>query len=212
MPHFLEEDLDDNQIAHLREIYEPLAAAVRELVDATIRTEVAEATVRTVQAQIESATAQLRTRQIDGAYGIRLGPTGVSMPWGNAVVGVRNPLAPPLDLHHDREGESWAEFHLGAAYEGPSGMVHGGVCAMVLDHMLGETASHGKRTMFTGTIEVKYLRGTPLGSLRADAWIDRIEGIKTYVVGTLSDTDGVTAEARGVFIVPKWARDGAEQR
>jgi hypothetical protein len=46
--------------------------------------------------------------------------------------------------------------------------------------------------------------------VRADAWIDRIEGIKTYVVGTLSDQDGVTAEARGVFIVPKWAREPGE--
>jgi acyl-coenzyme A thioesterase PaaI-like protein len=178
--------------------------------DATIRTQVAETTIRTVQAQIESATAQLRTRQLDGAYGIRLSPTGVSMPWGNAVIGVRNAIAPPVEIHHDRAGLSWAEFKLGAAYEGPTGMVHGGVTAMILDHLLGETASHGTRTNFTGTIEVKYLRGTPLGSLRADAWIDRVEGIKTYVVGTLSDAGGVTAEANGVFIVPKWAREAGE--
>jgi hypothetical protein len=30
------------------------------------------------------------------------------------------------------------------------------------------------------------------------------------VAGTLSNEDGVTAEARGVFIVPKWARDPGE--
>ncbi|PHV66856.1 PaaI family thioesterase [Williamsia muralis] len=210
MVQFLQEDLSDDEIARLRGVFEPLAVAVRDLVDATIRTTVDEETVRTVQSQIEQATAQLRTQQIDGSYGVRITPSGLSMPWGNAVVGVRNALAPPLKIHHDREGEAWSEFHLGAAYEGPPGMVHGGVCAMVLDHILGETSSHGKRTKFTGTIEVKYLRATPLGPVRADAWIDRIEGIKTYVVGTLSDQDGVTAEARGVFIVPKWAREPGE--
>jgi acyl-coenzyme A thioesterase PaaI-like protein len=210
MAQFLEQDLSEDEVARLRGLYEPLAVAVRDLVDATIRTEVDEETVRTVQAQIESATAQLRTQQIDGSFGVRLTPTGGSMPWGNAVVGVRNALAPPLDINHDREDVAWAEFHLGAAYEGPPGMVHGGVAAMVLDHMLGETASHGKRTKFTGTIEIKYLRATPLGPVRADAWIDRIEGIKTYVAGTLSNEEGVTAEARGVFIVPKWARDPGE--
>ena len=210
MAQFLQQDLSEDEIARLRGIYEPLAVAVRDLVDATIRTEVDEATVKAVRAQVESATARLREQQIDGSYGVRVTPTGSSMPWGNAVVGVRNALAPPLEIHHDREGEAWAEFHLGAAYEGPPGMVHGGVCALVLDHILGETSSHGKRTNFTGTIEVKYLRATPLGPVRADAWIDRIEGVKTYVVGTLSDQDGVTVEARGVFIVPKWAREPGE--
>jgi acyl-coenzyme A thioesterase PaaI-like protein len=210
MAQFLQQDLSEDEIARLRGIYEPLAVAVRDLVDATIRTEVDEATVKAVRAQVESATARLRERQIDGSYGVRVTPTGSSMPWGNAVVGVRNALAPPLEIHHDQEGEAWAEFHLGAAYEGPPGMVHGGVCALVLDHILGETSSHGKRTNFTGTIEVKYLRATPLGPVRADAWIDRIEGVKTYVVGTLSDQDGVTVEAHGVFIVPKWAREPGE--
>ena len=31
--------------------------------------------------------------------------------------------------------------------------------------------------------------------------------MKTYVVGHLADEDGVTVEAEGVFIKPKWARD-----
>ncbi len=30
--------------------------------------------------------------------------------------------------------------------------------------------------------------------------------MKTYVVGHLADEDGVTVEAEGVFIKPKWAR------
>lgn len=33
------------------------------------------------------------------------------------------------------------------------------------------------------------------------------EGAKTYARGYLSDADGATVEAEGVFIVPAWARD-----
>ena len=60
---------------------------------------------------------------------------------------------------------------------------------------------------FTGTITLRYLRGTPLGPLRAEAYIDRIEGVKTFARGYLSDAEGATVEADGVFIRPAWARD-----
>jgi acyl-coenzyme A thioesterase PaaI-like protein len=123
------------------------------------------------------------------------------------VVGIRNPVAPPLTIHHE-DGRCWSEFSLGAAYEGPPGWVHGGICALVLDQILGEAASEGlTKAKFTGTISLKYLRGTPLGALRAEAFVERAEGIKTFARGQLSDADGVTVEAEGVFIMPTWARD-----
>lgn len=59
---------------------------------------------------------------------------------------------------------------------------------------------------FTGTITVRYLKGTPLGPVRAEAFIDRTEGIKTYARGMLGTTDGWTVEAEGVFIATGWAR------
>lgn len=54
------------------------------------------------------------------------------------MIGVRNPIAPPVDLIRAEDGSVSADFHLGAAYEGPPGHVHGGVSAMILDHVLGE--------------------------------------------------------------------------
>jgi len=78
----------------------------------------------------------------------------------------------------------------------------------VLDHMLGEAASQGlTKPLFTGTITVKYLRGTPLGALRAEAIVERTEGVKAFARGQLSDAAGVTVEAEGVFIMPVWARE-----
>jgi hypothetical protein len=46
-----------------------------------------------------------------------------------------------------------------------------------------------------------------LGNLHVEARIDRTEGVKTYTVGHLADEEGVTVEAQGVFIQPRWARE-----
>lgn len=199
-------DLSAEEMDRLRQIYEPLAKAVRELVDATIRTEVDEATIAEVTAQVDDATARLRRKQLEGAFGVRYNADRQSMAWGNAAIGVRNAIAPPLVTHHEPSGLAWAEFTLGAAYEGPPGHVHGGVCALVLDHMLGESASDPARPALTGTITLRYLRATRLGPLRAEAEVERTEGAKVFAVGRLLDEQGVTVEAQGVFVVPKWAR------
>ena len=60
---------------------------------------------------------------------------------------------------------------------------------------------------YAGPPGLRYLRGTPLGPLRAEAFIERTEGIKTYARGYLVDGEGRTVEADGVFIAPAWARD-----
>ena len=179
--------------------------SVRELIDATIRSEVDAEAVAAAKAEIDSATARLRSRQLDGPFGVRISD-GDQMPWGNPVIGLRNPVAPPLILHRNADGGVYTDFHLGAAYEGPPGHVHGGISALVLDHVLGEAASNTENPRLTGTISLRYLRPTPLGALHAEAHITRTEGIKTHAVGYLADADGPTVEAEGLFITPKWAR------
>jgi acyl-coenzyme A thioesterase PaaI-like protein len=200
-------DLTAEDIDRLRDVYQPLADSVRDLIDATIRTEVAADEVAAIKAVVDAATARLRAKQIDGAFGVRYTTDGDQMAWGNPVVGIRNPIAPPLVIERDDAGGAFTDFVVGAAYEGPPGHVHGGISALVLDHLLGEAASDGRVPRFTGTITMRYLRTTRLGRLHAHAHIDRIEGVKTYVVGHLADEEGVTVEAEGVFITPKWARD-----
>ena len=108
----------------MRAVYEPLTQSVRELIDATIRTEVAAEAIAAVQAEIDAATAQLRAQQLEGSFGIRFGAHGSEMPWGNAVIGLRNPIAPPVVLIRAGDGSVSADFHLGAAYEGPRRCLH----------------------------------------------------------------------------------------
>ena len=207
MLEFTVEDLSGEDIARLRGVYEPLTDSVRSLVDAAIRTEADAQTVAEVKRDIDAAIARLRERQLDGAFGVRVTESGESMGWGNAVIGIRNALAPPLFTHRDSEGRISADFHLGAAYEGPPGHVHGGVAALILDHVLGEAASPDRQPRFTGTITMRYLRPTKLGSLRTEAIRIRSEGVKTYCSGHIADAEGITVEAEGVFITPRWLRD-----
>lgn len=201
------EVLDAEEAQRVTARYAPLADAVRELIDATIHTAADDDVVADARTAIEAVTKSLRQRtrpigvsyRVDGARPLTL---------GNAAIGLGNPIAPPLIIHHDGGGRCWSEFVLGSAYEGPPKLVHGGVSALVLDHMLGEAASEGlSKARFTGTITVKYLRGTPLGPLRCEAWVDGKEGRKVFARGTISDAAGVTVEAEGVFIEPAWARE-----
>ncbi|WP_099041919.1 PaaI family thioesterase [Mycobacterium neglectum] len=199
-------DVSAAEVDRMRTVYGALAESVRELIDATIRTEVDADEVAAVKSEIDAATARLRSEQCDGPFGVRFTTGGDRLAWGNPVIGIRNPIAPPLRIQRDIDGRVFTDFHLGAAYEGPPGHVHGGVSALVLDHVLGEMAASEETPRFTGTITLRYLRPTRLGELHAEARITRTDGFKAYAAGHLADDEGITVEAEGVFIQPKWAR------
>ncbi|WP_110181232.1 PaaI family thioesterase [Nocardioides solisilvae] len=200
------EDLPADELARQEDLYGPFTQSVRELVDATLRTTVDEEEVRRAQAEIEAVTARLRASTMEGSYGVRYSSDGTTRPWGNAVVGLRNPVAPPLAFDRHPEGRATSDFTLGAAYEGPPGLVHGGVSALILDQALGEACGAGGRPGMTGGLTLTYRRPTRMGRLRCEAWIADRDGYKTVARGTIGDADGATVEAEGIFIVPKWAR------
>jgi acyl-coenzyme A thioesterase PaaI-like protein len=201
------EALSEEELDRVTATYAPLTEAVRGLIDATVRTQADDDLIRRARTAIEAVTQSLlsqRTRPPGVSYRV----DGRPLPLGNAATGQCNPIAPPMVVRHEGDGRCWSEFVLGAAYEGPPNLVHGGVCALVLDHILGEAASQGlTQPLFTGTITMKYLRGTPLGPLRAEAFVEHSEGVKAFARGYLSDAAGVTVEAEGIFIKPAWARE-----
>jgi acyl-coenzyme A thioesterase PaaI-like protein len=212
MSRYVHEELSAEEISRQERLYGPLAQAVRELVDATIRTRVDDDEIRAVRGEIEAATARLRQSQLEGSFGVPFNADLTTRPWGNSVVGLRNPIAPPLVVERAPDGRAWADFHLGAAYEGPPGLVHGGVSALVLDQILGEAAAAKEAPGMTGTLTVRYRRPTPLGDLHAEARVERVAGYKTFVSGSIGDAEGVTVEAEGVFVLPRWARDLAPRQ
>jgi len=59
---------------------------------------------------------------------------------------------------------------------------------------------------FTGTITLRYtLRGWSTSTRRPR--LNRGERRKTFNAGYLADDEGITVEAEGVFIQPRWARN-----
>lgn len=119
---------DDAELDRVEATYAPLAEAVRDLIDATIQTRADEEGILQARAVIEAVTQSLRreqSRPCEVSYRGDARP----IPLANAVIGQCNPIVPPVVVHHDpdaADGRCWPEFVLGAAYEGPPGLVHGG--------------------------------------------------------------------------------------
>jgi acyl-coenzyme A thioesterase PaaI-like protein len=195
-------EITNDDVALLRRRYESLTDSVRQLIDATLRTEVGDDVVASAKAEIDAATAKLRSLQRDDSLGVAVTPDGESVAWGNVAIGPRNPLAPPLVVVHDGPTRAHVDVELGAAYEGPPGHLHGGYCALVLDHLFGHVASHGgvHTPVATVALTVRYQRPTRLGQLRAEAEIQDTDGRKIFVVGHVADDEGVTVTAEGVLI------------
>ncbi len=86
---------------------------MRDLIDAGIRTDVDDATVLEAQAAIEAVTAEsLRSAQRETTSTLRHAGTGRPLPWANPAVGLRNAIAPPMEIVHGDDGRCWAEFTL----------------------------------------------------------------------------------------------------
>jgi acyl-coenzyme A thioesterase PaaI-like protein len=116
------------------------------------------------------------------------------------VVGPLNAISPLAHFEFDGE-RLHGTANLGATYNGPPGMVHGGIIALVFDELLGATnVCHGLGG-FTGTLSVRYEKPTFIDTeLVLEGWIDRVEGRKVFTHGTISIDGGVTARAEGIFI------------
>ncbi|MCP4222610.1 MAG: PaaI family thioesterase [Actinomycetia bacterium] len=137
--------------------------------------------------------------------GERLRELGVSgvFPY-SPYIGLLNPLSPPATLDIV-EGEPWAslsgEVNFTDAYNGPPAGVHGGVLAGMLDELLGAVCVVNDVGGFTGTLTIRYRSPSPLReTIRMHAWIERVEGRKTFAKGTFHHGDTLLLEGDGVFI------------
>lgn len=200
---------DPQALAALERVQGDLGRSVRELIDATVRTRVDPSELAEVTEQVDALTARLLARAQEGPLGVETSSDGRLRDHGNPMVGMRNPIAPPLAVTVDDEGGTSVTFSLGAAYEGPPGCVHGGIIAAILDQVLGSAAAGIRMPGLTAYLNTTYLRPTLLGvQLVGRGWVERVDGWKVYARGEIRDPQGrVTAEAEALFVVPKWARE-----
>ncbi len=117
------------------------------------------------------------------------------------LIGLANPLAPPITIARTGERTAAASVRFGSAYEGPPGCVHGGFVAAAFDEVLGYAQSLSGAPGMTGTLTVRYRRPTPLHQeLRFEAEFVRVEGRKIFCEGSCRADGELTAEAEGIFV------------
>lgn len=89
-----------------------------------------------------------------------------------------------------------------SAHEGAPGFVHGGFIAAYFDEMLGVVQRDTVR--MTVALEMRYRAPTRLHrKVRFTSWLERTDGRKAFVAGTLHDGDQLCAEASAVFVAPR---------
>ena len=141
----------------------------------------------------EAAVADERTEDEEGREG---GHFDFS-----PLIGRSNPLSPPIEMSSDPDGTVYGRVTFGSAYEGPPASVHGGYVAAAFDEVLGYAETFSDHPGMTGTLNVVYRRPTPLHvPLLFTAKIDRVEGRKIFVAGTLHAGEELCAEATGIFV------------
>ncbi|GLB64277.1 aromatic compound degradation protein PaaI [Dietzia sp. NCCP-2495] len=119
----------------------------------------------------------------------------------NPVAGPENPIAPPVDFVGCDDGSVMATLTLGPAYQGPPGCVHGGISALIIDHMMGLANHWAGRYGMTAHYELDYCSPTPLlVPLTFRCWVHETEGRKTWTHATIHAGDRLCVEARGLFL------------
>jgi acyl-coenzyme A thioesterase PaaI-like protein len=105
---------------------------------------------------------------------------------------------------HRRGDRIEAIFSLGPSHEGAPQRSHGGIVALAFDDAMGFVLNVIKVMAFTGELKIRYHAPTPLRrELVLHAWLDRREGRKLFIEGTLRenvDDAPVLASASAVFI------------
>ncbi|TAM90498.1 MAG: PaaI family thioesterase [Jatrophihabitans sp.] len=121
------------------------------------------------------------------------------------VTGPENAIAPPMPLRGMPDGSVEGRVSLHLPYQGPPGLVHGGVSALLLDHTLGVANFWAGATGRTGELTLRYHRPTPLfQELTVRGRQVAASGRKIWAEGEIRAADGeVCVSARGLFITPR---------
>ena len=200
----MHEPLSPEGRAERRAAVGELGDALRELVDAAVRTEVPEAELEAAAVLARELAARLRASE-RGLHEIaRVDDPETGERWYSPVYGPGSPVAPPLVAKDTPDGRATGRVTVGKPHEGPPGLVHGGVVATLLDHVLARALRAAGRGGLTATLTVRYRRPVHLGvPLLLTAEMGGTEGRRTTAHARLVAEDApevVLAEAEGLFV------------
>jgi acyl-coenzyme A thioesterase PaaI-like protein len=128
---------------------------------------------------------------------------------GCVVCGRDNPNSLALSLHVDTEsGWVTAEYVSRDEHIGFTGIIHGGILALILDEAMVWAATwSGRRFCVCGELTVRYRQSVPLGrSVRVEAKIEAHRSRLIETVGSIHGDDGTlycTASGKYVPVPPE---------
>jgi hypothetical protein len=139
-----------------------LAAALRELIEVSVTTTVGPGEVRGAAELVREATERLVVARRPVQQVSELDDLASGRRVFNMVSGTASALAPPLRLRREADGLV-GEVTLGVAFEGPPSFVHGGMSALLMDQVLGDTAGAFGVWGMTAHLELDYRGPLPIG-------------------------------------------------
>jgi acyl-coenzyme A thioesterase PaaI-like protein len=114
--------------------------------------------------------------------------------------GDQNPAG--IGMRMERDGERVrGSVTLDRRHEGAPGYAHGGAVSTILDDALGMLLFVLRRPAVTARLEVDFRRPAYLGRpFDVEAWVDRIEGRKLWMVAEIREAGELIAEGRALFL------------
>lgn len=120
-------------------------------------------------------------------------------PGDSTAVTTSNPCSPELDCTVDLDGLHGTVV-FSDVFEGIGEFAHGGFIAVAMERALG-TAALFHATARSASMTVDYRSPAPIGRiLDIRARVDRIEGRKHWVSGSISHGDCTLAEGHGLWV------------
>jgi len=203
MPH--DEETPERR-AEIRRVASALRAVIERFVATTAPIEV----FHGVADELEAVAARLGEYPqghlfLGFAEAANLGPAEAMLD-NSPLMGLSNPLAPPMDISIVGNEVS-GTVTCGSAYEGPPGHVHGGFIAAMFDDLLGLAQGLSGHHGMTGRLTIHYRSPTPLHTeLTLRGWLERADGRKILCRGTMHAGEVLCAEAEGLFITVDFSK------
>ncbi len=181
-----------------------LGAAMRELTETAVSTEVDTSTLLDVAGQVRALVEPLAAARRERGEPAAVDEGRRRM--YNPAVGPGHPFAPPMRVEIV-DGAAIGSCTLGLAHEGPPSYSHGGVSAMLLDQILGHAHAARGTPGMTVKLAVRYRGPVPLKTpLRLVGRVvndERGRWTNSFAtIATESEPDIVLVEAEGTFVVP----------
>lgn len=190
------------ELARRRAAVAELGRSVRRLVDAVVATEAEVEMLELVAEDVQALAVDLAGRSREPRVRASVDDISAGVWMYSPVSGEGNPLSPPVTMS-TAGGETEGRCILGRAFEGPPLYAHGGVSALLLDHVLSTAAWANGEPGMTTELTLRYRRPVPLATpLLVRGVVAEVTGRRTRTTGGIAsaeEPERVLVEADLIF-------------